>query len=146
MAVDPLAKKVSIGFEGGSISAARGLLQTLFGSALTNPATGTVKTVNRPQHPRVRVIGGSVTQVQSSSSTLIKYPSGSNNGGAGGEPIKFIVGGKEWSARLTGSHSKFNEFLEAGNWTGGQTILWKSEKGKPYGPFAAQTPVLPNSN
>jgi hypothetical protein len=146
MAVDPLAKEISIGFTGGSISATRGLLQALFGPTLTNPATGTSQSVTRQAHQRIRVIGGDATNVQSSTTTLIKYPSGSSNGGAGGEQIRFISGGKEWRARLTGSHAKFNEFLEAGNWTGGQTIMWKSEKGKPYGPFVATPPVNTNSN
>jgi hypothetical protein len=146
MAVDPLAKQISIGFEGGSISGTRALLQALFGPTLTNPATGTSTSVSREPHPRVRVIGGGITNVQGSTTTLIKYPSGSSNGGAGGEPIRFVIGGEEWRARLTGSHAKFNEFLEAGNWSGSQTILWKSEKGKPYGPFIATPPVNTNSN
>lgn len=146
MAVDPLAKEISIGFTGGSISATRGLLQALFGPTLTNPAIGIPQQVTRNQHPRIRVIGGGSTEVQASITNRIKYPSGSSNGGAGGEPIRFVLGAKEWTARLTGSHSKFNEFLEAGNWTGTQSILWKSEKGKSYGPFVATPPVNTNSN
>jgi len=146
MAVDPLSKQISIGFTGGSISSTRGLLQALFGPTLTNPATGTSQTVSREQHPRIRVIGGDTVQVQASITTLIKYPSGTSNGGAGGEPIKFLLGGKEWSARLSGSHAKFNEFLEAGNWNGSQTIMWKSEKGKSYGPFISTVPVPTPTN
>jgi len=143
MAVDPLAKQISIGFEGGSISATRGLLQALFGATLTNPAIGTPQQVTRNQHPRIRVIGGSEVMVDASITNRIKYPSGSSNGGAGGEAIRFVLGAKEWTARLTGSHFKFNEFLQAGNWTSSQPILWKSEKGKSYGPFVA---VVPPSN
>ena len=146
MAIDPLAKKISIGFEGGSITATRGLLQELFGSALTNPATGTAQYVTRQKHPRIRVIGGGVTEVAASTSIRMKYPTGSTSAGSGGEPIRFIVGNKEWSARLSGSHSSFNTFLKTGDWTGGQTILWKSEKGKPYGPFTRTPPVTPNPN
>ena len=141
MAVDPLAKQISIGFDGGSISASRGLMQVLFGTTLTNPATGVEQTIVRQEHPRVRVIGGASTMIEASQTTLIKYPSGSSNGGAGGEPIRFVLGGKEWTARLTGSHYKFNEFLQAGNWNSTQPILWKSEKGKSYGPFIAITPL-----
>ena len=146
MAVDPLAKEISIGFDGGSISATRGLLQALFGPTLTNPATGTSQSVTRQAHQRIRVIGGDATNVASSTTTLIKYPSGSSNGGAGGEPIRFVLGGKEWSARLTGSHAKFNVYLEAGNWNGSQTIMWKSEKGKSYGPFISTLPVPSPTN
>lgn len=146
MAIDPLAKEISIGFTGGSISATRGLLQALFGPNLTNPATGTSRSVTRPPHPRIRIIGGSETQVDGSTTTRIKYPSGASNGGAGGEPIRFIIGNDEWTARLSGSHAKFNNFLKAGAWTGSQTIMWKSEKGRPYGPFVAVQPanILPN--
>lgn len=146
MAVDPLAKQISIGFDGGSISASRGLMQVLFGETLTNPATGVEQTIVRQEHPRVRVIGGASTMVEASQTTLIKYPSGSSNGGAGGEPIRFVLGGKEWTARLTGSHYKFNEFLQAGNWNSTQPILWKSEKGKSYGPFIAVVPLSNPSN
>jgi len=146
MAVDPLAKQISIGFDGGSISATRGLLQALFGPTLTNPATGTSQSVTRQGHQRIRVIGGNATNVASSTTTLIKYPSGTSNGGAGGEPIRFLSGGKEWSARLKGSHSKFNAHLKAGNWNGSQTIMWKSEKGKSYGPFISTAPVPTSTN
>jgi len=146
MAVDPLAKEISIGFDGGSISATRGLMQVLFGETLTNPANGTSQTITRQAHSRTRVIGGDSTSVASSTTTLIKYPSGSSNGGAGGEPIRFVLGGKEWTARLTGSHYKFNEFLTAGNWNSTQPILWKSEKGKSYGPFIAVTPLSTPTN
>lgn len=141
MAVDPLAKQISIGFDGGSISATRGLMQVLFGETLTNPATGTTITVAKPQHARTRVIGGPTISVEPSITTFLKYPSGSSNGGAGGEPIRFVLDGKEWTARLTGSHYKFNEFLQAGNWNSTQPILWKSEKGKSYGPFIAVNPL-----
>ena len=146
MAVDPLSKEISIGFDGGSISANRGLMQVLFGTTLTNPATGTTMTVAKPRHDRVRVIGGPVVSVEPSTTTFLKYPSGSSNGGAGGEPIRFLLGGKEWTARLTGSHYKFNEFLAAGNWNSTEPILWRSEKGKSYGPFIAVVPLSNPSN
>lgn len=142
MAVDQFARRISIGFPGGSLSASRGLLTALFGEALVNAnATGSVP-VQVGSHSRVRVIGGPATAVAATNYTREKFPSGRSNGGAGGEAIRLLVDGDWWTARLSGSHQDLNAWLQTSTWGSGNTAMWKSEKGTKYGPFTPPEPVI----
>lgn len=139
MAVDPQARKLSIGFPGGSLTATRGLIEALFGEELADPGTPSSATVDVDPHSRVRVIGGPATAVAGHTYTLKKYPSGQFNGGSGGEVIRFVLDDADWSARLSGSHQDFNDWLSTKPGSVPTSIFWKSEKGKPYGPFPQAT-------
>lgn len=134
--MDPLARKVSIGFPGGSLTATRGLLIELFGEELANTAAPVASSVSVNGHTRVRVIGGDATSVGSYSYGRKKYPTGSAGGGSGGEPIRFLVGADYWTARLSGSHQALNDWLASGPGSGASSLIYKSEKGTTYGPFA----------
>lgn len=136
MAVDPQARKISIGFPGGSLTATRGLIEALFGAELADPGTPSSATVDVDPHSRVRVIGGPATAVAGHTYTRKKYPTGQFNGGGGGEPIKFVLGDADWTARLSGSHQALNDWLSTKPGSVATSIYWKSEKGVPYGPFA----------
>lgn len=135
MALDPNASKVSIPFNGGSLTATKGLLTALFGEELVQVASTGSQPVTVKSHSRVRVIGGPSTNVAGTSYTRTKYPSSSSNGGAGGEAIALYVDGDWWTARLTGSHQDFNAFLQNATWASGELAIWRSEKGTKYGPF-----------
>lgn len=135
MAVDPKARKLSIGFPGGSITATRGLIEALFGTELADPANAPTASVSVSGHTRVPVIGGAATAVNGHTYSLKKYPRGSFNGGGGGEAIRFVLDDADWTARLTGSHQDFNDWLVTKPGTANTSIYWKSEKGVPYGPF-----------
>lgn len=135
MAVDPLARKISIGFPGGSLTATRGLLEAIFGEDLVNSGQYGEANVSVQGHSRVRVIGGASTPVAAHSYTAKKYPTGQRGGGSGGEPIQFLMNGDWWTARLTGSHQALNEWLDTKPGSSSTTLQWRSEKGTPYGPF-----------
>lgn len=136
MPTDNLAKKLTVNFPGGSLTATRGLLETMFGENFagltTEPITSTVSVSG---HTRRRVIGGPTTSVAANTYTRNKYPSGGSGGAAGGEAIMINLDGDYWSARLSGSHQDFSAFLASNSGPLTQSIFWKSEKGTPYGPF-----------
>jgi hypothetical protein len=83
----------------------------------------------------VRVIGGDSKSVDSSTYVRKKYPTSVNGGAAGGEPIALLVGGRYWTARLSGSHQDFCDFLTGSSFFQSEALLWRSEKGTQYGPF-----------
>ena len=142
MAVDPKARKVSVGFPGGSITGTRGLLEAAFGAGLVAADQSGTDTISRKAHSRTRVIGGSSTNVDATTYELKKFPSGRPGGAMGGEAIQLQVGGDWWTARLSGSHQDFNAWLAGAVWEANKTIYWRSEKGKTYGPFAPSTPPI----
>lgn len=135
MAVDPKARKISIGFPGGSLTATRGLLEALFGENLVNASQYGESTISVNGHQRVRVIGGASTPVAAHNYVAKKYPTGQRGGGAAGEPIQFLYGGDWWTARLTGSHQALNDWLSDSPGASTAALQWRSEKGTPYGPF-----------
>lgn len=137
LSMDALARKVSIGFPGGSLTASRGLLHALFGEELVNTASPDVAAVQVDSHSRVRVIGGPSTAVGAHTYNRKKYPTGQRGGGSGGEAIRFLVGSDYWTARLSGSHQALNDWLATSPGTVSAPIMYRSEKNTPYGPFGA---------
>jgi len=136
MALDPKARKVALNFPGGSLTATRGLLEATFGADLTGAGgTSVNSTVSVSGHSRTRVIGGSSTNVASSSYVRKKFPTNVNGGAAGGEAIALLVGGRYWTGRLSGSHQAFATFLKGASFFNNHTLFWRSEKGTQYGPF-----------
>lgn len=135
MAVDPQAKKVTINFPGGAMTATLGLLEAIFGATqlqqLTQPDAP--KTVSVTAHSRRRVIGQPPTAVAAFSYVKQDFGSAVEVGTAGGEAMAMILNGEEWTARLSGSHQSLAAFL-AGR-QGGGALFVKSQKGRSYGPF-----------
>lgn len=135
MAMDPLARKISIGFPGGSLTATRGLLQALFGANLVDASQYGEATISVNGHSRTRVIGGASTPVAAHNYVAKKFPTGQRGGGSGGEAIQFLYGGDWWTARLSGSHQDLNDWLSTSPGSSTAALQWRSEKGTPYGPF-----------
>jgi hypothetical protein len=136
MALDPKARKVALNFPGGSLTATRGLLEAIYGPNLTGAGESvTTSTISVSGHSRVRVIGGPSTSVAANSYVRTKFPTAVNGGAAGGEPIALLVGGKYWTARLSGSHQDFATFLRTSSFFQNAPLFWRSEKGTSYGPF-----------
>jgi hypothetical protein len=136
MALDPQARKVALNFPGGSLTATRGLLEAIYGPNLTGAGESvTTKAVSVSGHSRTRVIGGPSKNVAGSSYTLKKYPTAVNGGAAGGEAIALLVSGKYWTARLSGSHQAFADFLTGTSFYQNAPLFWRSERGTQYGPF-----------
>jgi hypothetical protein len=137
MAVDPNARKLTVGFSGGSLTATKGLLEALFGPELAQQAAAETISVARRSHQRFRVIGGDSTSVSGSNYDRKRFPQGGDSGAGGGEPIRLFVDGDWWTARLSGSHQSFCKFLESSSWGSGENAIWKSERGTSYGPFSS---------
>lgn len=136
MAVNPKAKKVTLFFEGGSVTAPRGLWEEMFAGDLgTLGLTGDPKTVARDGHTRTRVIGGPSTAVSSSNYQLRRVKRGKRGGAAGGEAVKILWEGDLWTARLFGSHQDFESFWKSVSFPLNGDVSWVSEKGTPYGPY-----------
>jgi hypothetical protein len=137
MALDPKARKVALNYPGGSLTATQGLLEAIFGPDLTGAGDSvTTASVSVSGHSRVRVIGGPSKTVSAFSYSRKKYPVAVNGGAAGGEPIALLVNGKWWTARLSGSHQEFADFLTGASFFLSGALFWRSEKGTQYGPFS----------
>ncbi len=139
MAIDLLARKISMGFPGGSLTATRGLLQALFGEDLVQASQVGESNVSRLGHTRTRVIGGPSTGVASSSFVRKQYGAARANGGSGGEAVQMLYQGDWWTVRLSGSHQALNDWLGSSLWQSGNVVMWRSEKGTTYGPFTSAT-------
>jgi hypothetical protein len=142
MAVDSNARFMTIGFPGGSLTAKRGVLVSLFGPDLINTSALATRTVSRKAHSRVRVIGGPSTSVDATSFTAQRFPSAGTSPNATGESIRLLIDGDWWTARLSGSHQSFNKWLKDSTWGSGKAAMWRSQKGKPYGPFVPAAPPI----
>lgn len=141
MPVDKRARKVSVNYLGGAITASYGLLESLFGENLTGAgAEVTTKEVTVSGHSRVRIIGGESTGVSGGSYTKKKYPSSVQQSPAGGRPIKLLVDGDYWTARIRGSHQAFSDFLTGATFYLGDALYYKTERGTTYGPFGTDDP------
>lgn len=136
MAVDNKAKKVTVNYPGGSISATRGLLEAMFGTNFSGLGTnGEESTVSVKGHTRRRVIGGPATTIAANTYSRVKFPVGSSSLAAGGEAIMIDLNGDKWTARLSGSHQAFATFLLGNSGPLTTNVFWQSEKGIKYGPF-----------
>jgi len=140
MALDPKARKIALNFPGGTLTASQGLLEAVFGPNLTGAGEAvTTSTVSVSGHSRTRVIGGASKTVGAFNYTRKKYPTAVAGGAAGGEPIALLVGGKYWTARLSGSHQEFADFLSGAEFFLNGAMFWRSEKGTKYGPFGVNS-------
>jgi hypothetical protein len=138
MANDQKARRIALNYPGGSLTATKGLLEAIFGPNLTGAGQEVeVATVSVSGHSRVRVIGGPSKNVGAFSYSRKKYPVAVNGGAAGGEPIALLVNGKYWTARLSGSHQEFADFLTGASFYLGAPLFWRSERGTQYGPFGS---------
>ena len=138
MTLDTKARKVALNFPGGTLTATQGLLEAIWGPNLTGAGSQiTTANVSVSGHSRVRVIGGPAKTISANTYTRKKYPTAVNGGAAGGEAIALLVSGKWWTARLSGSHQAFCDFLTGSSFTMSGALVWRSEKGTAYGPFGS---------
>lgn len=122
---------------GGALTATRGLLDAIFAAGMltTGSCNAPTNTVSVKSHSRTRVIGLPSTTVSSYSYSLKAYPTTNKNARQGGEPISLRVNGEWWTARLSGSHQNFMEWLCANTSSlAVDELYWKSQHGTNYGP------------
>jgi len=112
MTRDPKARRFALSYDGGYISSTLGLIEHVWGSDWEKKAgEGKTKTITRKEYTRQRVIGGAATRVGQSSFSITRHPRRINGGAAGGQPIKIVLDGKAWGARMGGSVQSFKKFL-----------------------------------
>lgn len=135
MALDPLARSMTINFPGGYATMTRGLAEAIFGK--DNAAIETLPTLltrSVKAHSRTRVIGGPSTSVGAYQYTYDKYPTSSGDQASGGREVFIDLGdGEKWTARVGGSFANFASFLGQ-NATAPQ-VFFQSYAGTKYGPF-----------
>ncbi len=130
-----LYRNYTISFPGGSLTATKDVLASMFeDDALPDTCSPEEKEVSRkqynwtsyPQSSEVRI-------VQATTYTLKNYSNGGNSRAAAGEPIKVLINGSYWTARLVGSHQAFMDYLcdNKESLVDGFTY-WQSQKGSPY--------------
>ena len=130
-------KLATLNYQGGSLTASRGLMAAIFESANFLSSCAFVETERtRKSYTRTEFIGDTPRVVAQTQYTEKKYPSQTKSQAAGGEAIFIRVDGEWWTARLSGSHSEFMTFLcdSRDDLTG--PIAWRSERGTTYGPLA----------
>ena len=129
-----LFREFTLSFPGGSIKATKDVLLSLFEdpSAL-DTCSPTETPISRAAHSRSLYPGGPTTQVSATSYTKKNYSNGGTSRAAGGEPIAVLINGTYWTARLTGSHQDFMDYLCANRSSLAEGFTyWKSQAGKPY--------------
>ena len=132
MAADPKARKFSLSWEGGYLTATRGLLEDLYGpDFMDTVGAGVAKTVAVKGHTRQRIIGGAAKTVGAYSFNIVKYPRKVKGGAAGGQKILIQSGGSWWSARVGGSIQDFKAFL-SGVGKPAKSFIFSTEKGGEY--------------
>ena len=125
----------TLNYDGGSLTATRGLIAQIFLTADFLSTCAVVPTDrSRKSYTSTPYIGGTPRIVNASTWTEQKYPSQTKSIAAGGEPIQIQVQGQWWSARLSGNHSAFMKFLCDGKDDLTGPIAWRSARGTLYGP------------
>ena len=130
-------RAATVNYTGGSITATRGVLAAMFKDPSFISACATVRTDRvRKSYTRTPYVGGPITIINQSNWTEEKYPSQTKSIAAGGEPIQLKINGEWWSARLSGSHTDFMDFLCESADGLNNSISWRSARGTLYGPVA----------
>ena len=132
---DPNAAKVTINYEGGSITTAVGNAKGIFGDTNYEFIRDQDEEVTRSvkKHPRVRVIGGPSIEVEAHTYTTRVWPRTARSNSAGGQEIMIAWEGSEgyWTARMNGTISALGTFLNREAFSA--TVV--KTAGSTYGPF-----------
>ena len=137
---DNPTREATVNFTDGSLTASRGLIAAIFKDATFVSSCAAVEIERtRKQYTRTEYIGATPRVVQQSSWTQTKYPSQTKSVAKGGEAIQVKVNGEYWTARLSGTHQAFMEFLCDGPDSPTRPISLRSERGTSYGPIAPTT-------
>ena len=136
-----LYRDFTISFPGGSIKATKDVLLSMFAdpSALDTCSPDQTDVVRR-SHVRTAYPGGPSVNVAAASYVKKNYSNGGTSRAAGGEPIAVLINGDYWTARLTGSHQAFMDYLCSNREALAEGFsYWKSQAGKPYSVSSANT-------
>lgn len=132
MATDPKARKFTLAWDGGYLTATEYLLTALYGKDFMDKVGGgPAVTIAVKNHTRQRVIGGPSKSVSGYSYNVVKYARRVSSQAAGGQAIQIEIGGDWWTARLGGSVQDFKQWL-GGKGKPGEAFQFVSEKGSLY--------------
>lgn len=136
-----LYRDFTISFPGGSIKATKDVLLSMFADPSSLDTCSPSETlISRAQHTRSLYPGGPNTQVAAANYIKKNYSNGGTSRAAGGEPISILINGSYWTARLTGSHQDFMDYLCANRDSLAEGFsYWKSQAGKPYAVSSSTT-------
>ena len=136
-----LYRDFTISFPGGSIKATKDVLLSMFANPESLDSCSPSETeISRAQHSRSLYPGGPTTQVTATTYKKKNYSNGGTSRAAGGEPIAVLINGTYWTARLTGSHQAFMDYLCKNRSALAEGFsYWKSQAGKPYAISSATT-------
>lgn len=129
-----LFRKYTLSFPGGSLTATKDVILAMFEpDNLPDLCSPEEKQVSRKQSTWTAYPGGPTRVVEATTYVKKNYSNGSSGRAAGGEPIQVLINGDYWTARLTGTHQDFMDYLcqEKDALKDGFTF-WRSQKGKPY--------------
>ena len=130
-----LYRNFTVSFPGGSLTASRDVISSIFKSdALPSTCEPPETTVTRKEYSRTSYPGGPIGQLIKTEPYVLKnYSTGRSSRAAAGEAIKFLINGSFWTARLTGSHQNFMDYL-CDNLSSleGDSTYWVSNRGKPF--------------
>ena len=135
MTNDVLARRISVNYDGGSITMSQGNFIDLFGENANEIAgAGEEKAFSVKQHTRTRVIGGASKTIPQYTKQFIQWPTNSRDGASGGEEVVMEWIGSEgpWTCRVTGPLWKLGSFL---NNNSPKSVWFHAKGGKGYGPF-----------
>jgi len=130
-----LYKRFTISFPGGTLTTTRDVLASIFvDDLLPGTCAPTEVTVSRRQYSRTPYPGGPVGNLITTEPYVLKnYSSGRSSRAAAGEAIRFLINGRFWTARLTGSHQNFMDWLcDNQESLEGESTYWESNRGKPF--------------
>lgn len=127
--------KLTITFPGGSLTATRDVLESIFKEELLPSTCNPKETAVSPkQYVRTKYAGAQPSAIiQKDPYVLKNYGSGDASRAAGGEPIKFLIDGSWWTARLSGTHQDFMDYLCENTLSlKGDATYWISANGRKY--------------
>lgn len=135
VATSDLYKQFTISFPGGTLTASRDVLASIFVDDLLPGTCNPSETqVSRKEYSRTAYPGAPIGKLIKTDPYVIKnYSNGRSSRAAAGEAIKFLINGRFWTARLTGTHQDFMDWLcDNQESLEGASTYWVSNRGKPF--------------
>lgn len=136
MAQDMDARQITLNYEGGSLEMSIGNAKSIFGDDFDGLDPGPELTnVSVKSHSRTRVIGGGSTSVSAYTYDYLAWPTSQCSNASAGTVILMAWDGSdgEFTARVTGRLSSAASFFATNS---KKTLVFRSERGTEYGPFA----------
>ena len=129
-----LYRYYTLSFPGGSIKATKDVLASMFEREnLPDTCNPEEVEISRKQSTWTAYPGAPSRLVNATTYVKKNYSNGGTSRAAGGEPIKILINNDWWTARLTGSHQSFMDYLcENRSALRDGFTVWKSNAGKEY--------------